>query len=112
MHTLFSGCAYPGHGPVIEDGKTRILEYISHRQQRENQVLEILNSSAGSASITGREDELTAMEIVKLIYKDVPEVLHASAEHGILQILWKLREEKVKHDVASELWSIKGKPLQ
>ena len=48
------------------------------------------------------------MEVVKLIYKDVSEELHVPAERGILQILWKLRdEEKVKNDVASGLWSIR-----
>ena len=29
---------YPGHGPVIGDGKTVIEEYIKHRNAREQQV--------------------------------------------------------------------------
>ena len=29
---------YPGHGPVIEEGVTKVKEYIEHRNAREKQV--------------------------------------------------------------------------
>ena len=40
---------YPGHGPVIEDGRPRMEHYISHRLERENQVVEALKKSSGEA---------------------------------------------------------------
>ncbi|KAI1080286.1 putative metallo-beta-lactamase domain protein [Whalleya microplaca] len=86
MENLVSGRAYPGHGPVIPESRATIAEYISHRHQREVQVLETLGS-------TGDTKAWTAMELVKVIYKDVPESLHLPAANGVGQILRKLREE-------------------
>ncbi|OCK84921.1 Metallo-hydrolase/oxidoreductase [Lepidopterella palustris CBS 459.81] len=105
MSGQFSGRAYPGHGPVIEDGKGKVLEYIQHRRQREEQVLAVLSS----------EDEehkqgWKSMVIVKIIYKDYPENLHAPAERGVLQILEKLAKEgKVVRHENGELWAINRK---
>ncbi|KAG0324501.1 hypothetical protein BGZ99_001749 [Dissophora globulifera] len=36
---------YPGHGPVIEDGPSKIREYIKHRLDRERQIMGVLSSS-------------------------------------------------------------------
>ena len=100
MSKQFGGRAYPGHGPVIEDGRAKILEYIEHRKQREKQVLDVL---AGD-----KEGGWTSMDIVKIIYKDYPENLWEPAEHGVLQILHKLQDEgKVAYDEAKETWSLK-----
>ncbi|CAM1503742.1 Fc.00g013330.m01.CDS01 [Cosmosporella sp. VM-42] len=90
MRPLFKGRAYPGHGPVIEDGPAKITEYIAHRRQREEQVVQTLRSRGLDAD----SDRLwTAMELVKVIYKDVPENLHLAARGGVLQILDKLQNE-------------------
>ncbi|KAJ4348570.1 uncharacterized protein N0V89_009948 [Didymosphaeria variabile] len=85
MATQFTGRAYPGHGPVIADGPAKVREYIAHRKQREKQVLDVLGEE--------REGGWTAMDIVKIIYKDYPENLWAPAEKGVLQILRKLESE-------------------
>jgi ribonuclease/clavin/mitogillin len=109
MKSMFSGRAYPGHGPVIEDGKAKILEYIQHRQQREDQVLEVLRSpkAPGGTGRLANGDDWDPMEIVKVIYKDVPENLHIPAHGGILQVLWKLRkEDKVCEDSSTKRWRI------
>ena len=89
MRRLFRGRAYPGHGPVLEDGPGKIAEYIAHRRQREEQVVRTLRSGDEGAG-TGA---WTPMQLVKVIYKDVPEVLHLAACGGVLQVLAKLEAE-------------------
>jgi ribonuclease/clavin/mitogillin len=102
MSKQFKGCAYPGHGPIIEDGPAKILEYIKHRKQREKQVIDVLGQD--------HEDGWTSMDIVKVIYKDYPENLWEPAERGILQILDKLQKEgRVTHDKEKKTWALSGK---
>ena len=116
MQTCFSGRAYPGHGAVAEDGKAKIVQYINHRQQRENEVLRVLkfgtlevsdaNNSGGEPS-PDRQSSWTPLELVKVIYRDVPEALHLPASHGVTQVLLKLESEgKVAHDEVSGRWSL------
>ncbi|KAI8939326.1 hypothetical protein NX059_003116 [Plenodomus lindquistii] len=102
MSKAFGGRAYPGHGPVIDNGPAKILEYIKHRKQREKQVLDVLAKD--------KEGGWTSMDIVKVIYKDYPENLWEPAERGILQILEKLKgENKVTFDEAKGTWGLSGK---
>lgn len=98
MKSMFQGRAYPGHGPVIEDGPAKIAEYIAHRRQREDQVVRTLVAKPGSASPNASAESEApsawrAMELVKVIYRDVPENLHQAACGGVLQILHKLMME-------------------
>lgn len=88
MKDLFHGRAYPGHGEIINNGVGRIVEYINHRRQREEQVIQVMKgvNTNGSRSWTG-------MDIVKIVYKDVREDLHMAACAGVLQILGKLEHE-------------------
>lgn len=102
MAKQFKGRAYPGHGPVIENGPGKVLEYIKHRKQREKQVLDVLGQE--------KDDGWTSMDIVKIIYKDYPENLWAPAEAGVIQILKKLEGEgKVVKDESKGTWSLAGK---
>ncbi|KAF1362584.1 Metallo-hydrolase/oxidoreductase [Lizonia empirigonia] len=101
MSKQFKGRAYPGHGPVIDDGPAKIGEYIKHRKQREQQVLGVLTEK--------KEAGWTSMNIVKIIYKDYPESLWEPAEKGVLQILDKLKGEgKVIRDEKGT-WSLSEK---
>jgi len=73
---------YPGHGPVVEDGVSKLDEYIEHRAERERQVVDALE-----AGLT----DVKAM--VKRIYADIPEALHPMAERSVLAHLEKLEAE-------------------
>ncbi|KAB8293251.1 hypothetical protein EYC80_007583 [Monilinia laxa] len=112
MKGLFSGRAYPGHGAVIEDGPSKIGEYIRHRKERESQVIQVLKSAKNKPGIAISSDEeadkWTSMEIVKIIYRDVPENLHVPANGGIVQILHKLQaDEKVVKE--QDGWKLKAR---
>ncbi|KAK5625502.1 hypothetical protein RRF57_001218 [Xylaria bambusicola] len=108
MERLVSGRAYPGHGPVLSQARAKIAEYISHRHQRELQVIETLSSAKDSSSST--TGAWTPMELVKVIYRDVPEELHIPASHGVVQILKKLlAEDKVVLE-DGDRWRLKERP--
>ncbi|PKS10873.1 hypothetical protein jhhlp_002630 [Lomentospora prolificans] len=90
MKELFKGRAYPGHGPVLEDGPAKIAEYVQHRKDREAQVVKLLTSPRPD---TGERGAWTIMDLVKVIYNDVPTELHVPASRGVMQILTKLEGE-------------------
>jgi ribonuclease/clavin/mitogillin len=105
MCHLFNGRAYPGHGPLIEDGPGKLTEYIQHRQERENQVIQTLQS----ASATG-DGLWSAMDVVEAIYRDVPPALHIAAHGGVLQILHKLKAHGMVEQGGDDLWRITPSP--
>ncbi len=85
---------YPAHGPVIRDAKGKIREYIAHRELRERQVLAAL-----------KDGPLEVPAIVKRIYTDVPQFLHAAAAQSVRSHLKKLqREGRVAEDGA--IWAV------
>jgi len=53
---------YPGHGPVVENPIPHIQYYIKHRQQRENDILQMLNEE-------NNDKAKTEIDIVKELYK-------------------------------------------
>ncbi|KAK0713801.1 metallo-beta-lactamase superfamily protein [Lasiosphaeria miniovina] len=105
MMGLFKGRAYPGHGPVISDGPGKIAEYIQHRKQREEQVVQTLRTENPAGGYAW-----TPMELVKVIYSDVPVDLHPAAAAGVLQILQKLQREG-KVSVDGEKWTLTGRSV-
>lgn len=110
MRVLFGGRAYPGHGPVVEDGPAKIVEYICHRHLREEQVLQTMQTKRHSAAGLVDDNLWTAMAIVKVVYSHVSEDLHAAACGGVLQILRKLQREGrvVRHE--KDEWCLKDRP--
>lgn len=76
--------AWPAHGPVIEDPIALIDYYVTHRRQREEQVLAALE--AGDATV----DAITAR-----IYTDLKPALIPMARESVLAHLVKLEENQV-----------------
>jgi glyoxylase-like metal-dependent hydrolase (beta-lactamase superfamily II) len=82
MLALAPSRIYPAHGPLIANAEAKLREYIAHRNAREAQILAALGS--GDADVK---------TIVKRVYTDVPEVLHAAAGHSVAAHLRKLERE-------------------
>lgn len=77
---------YPGHGNIIDDPVERIAQYISHRNQREAQIMSVFEQQPSATF-----DE---MDIVKQIYKETPEHLWKAAAYNVNHHLQKLLVEK------------------
>ena len=75
---------YPGHGPVVEDPDPVLAYYKEHRLEREQQVLDAID-----------DGDATVPEMVKRIYVDYDESLHAAAALSVMAHLVKLRDEGV-----------------
>ncbi len=89
----------PGHGPVVVEGQRRIQSYISHRQERERQVL-----AAIARGLTDVE------EIVREVYpRNLPKGLHRAAAGNVMTHLAKLVKEGVVEQTPVA-YSIKGSP--
>lgn len=107
METLFAGRAYPGHGPVVDDGPARIREYVAHRRAREEQIVATLR---GANEAAGGRAAWEPMELVQVIYRDVPENLHLPALGGVVQVLQKLRQEGRASEDADGRWILGDRP--
>lgn len=86
---------YPGHGLEIKNAQDTIQGYLDHRQAREDQIIRVMRGKC-----------LTAMDIVKVIYKDVREDLHLAAAYGISQHLDKLQKEGRVIEQDDDAWKL------
>jgi glyoxylase-like metal-dependent hydrolase (beta-lactamase superfamily II) len=82
--TLDVAVVYPAHGPAIHAPRERIESYLAHRALRDQQILDGLRD--GARDIPG---------LVRRIYVDVPEFLHAAAAMSVSAHLRKLEREGV-----------------
>ena len=73
---------FGGHGPAIANPYRKVDEYISHRMDREQKILEAV-----------RQHSATPKEIVAQVYTDVSPKAHAMAERAVLAHLEKLIED-------------------
>jgi glyoxylase-like metal-dependent hydrolase (beta-lactamase superfamily II) len=71
-----------GHGPAVATPYQKIDEYISHRLEREQNILAAVRAGA-----------TTPKEIVAQVYTDVSPKAHAMAERAVLAHLEKLRDD-------------------
>ncbi|CAE6444981.1 unnamed protein product [Rhizoctonia solani] len=77
---------HPGHGPTVppESSKSHIETYISHRQARENQIVDVFKKSHGKTSVG---------HIVESLYAEYPRTLWPAAAHSVSLHLQKLEVE-------------------
>ena len=75
---------YPAHGPVIRNPREKVEAYLAHRALRDEQILAGL-----------RDGVRTVPELVRRIYTDVPEFLHAAAAISVQAHLRRLEKEGV-----------------
>src|SRR5829696_842797 len=73
---------FGGHGPAIATPYKKIDEYISHRLERERNILQAVRSGASNPK-----------EIVTSVYTDVSPKAHGMAERAVLAHLEKLRDD-------------------
>jgi len=82
MEELRPRVIYPGHGQVVFDAQAKLEEYLTHRAEREQQVLAAL------------EDGLsTIADMVLEIYEECPEEVRPLAARSVLAHLLKLEHE-------------------
>lgn len=82
MRDLGPRAIYPGHGPVVFDAVGKLDEYLAHRAEREQQVLDALTEGLG-----------TIEEMVERIYAEYPTDVRPLAARSVLAHLDKLVAE-------------------
>lgn len=73
----------PGHGPLVENPREYITEYIQHRNEREQQILAVLAEGG----------EMTSWDIMMKIYTDIDTRLRRAADGNVRTHLRKLEKE-------------------
>jgi len=95
LRALGSRRIFPAHGPVVEDPRARIDEYLAHRALRDVQILEALG-----AGLTQTAD------MVRRIYVDIPEFLHRAAGVSVEAHLRRFEKQgRVRRD--GDAWSLR-----
>jgi glyoxylase-like metal-dependent hydrolase (beta-lactamase superfamily II) len=91
----------PAHGHIIDDPRAKLDDYLTHRLEREAQVLAALQGFGGEGADTAG--------LVEAIYTDVPEFLWPVARFSVWAHLRKLADEgsasAVDRDDPDSTWS-------
>lgn len=80
---------YPAHGPTIDGAaacKTKLEDYLQHRQLREDQIVGVLRA--------GSEQGMSAIEVVRKVYAGMDDKTWQIALRPLTAHLRKLQEEK------------------
>jgi glyoxylase-like metal-dependent hydrolase (beta-lactamase superfamily II) len=85
---------YPAHGPQIRNPREKIEAYLAHRALRDEQIIAGLRAGVP-----------TVAALVKRMYRDVPEFLHAAAGMSVHAHLRRLEREGVVAR-AGEDWAL------
>jgi glyoxylase-like metal-dependent hydrolase (beta-lactamase superfamily II) len=87
---------YPAHGPAIHNPREKVESYLAHRALRDEQIIDGLRAGLSRVG-----------ELVKRMYVDVPEFLHAAAAMSVTAHLRRLEREGV---VATdgETWALRA----
>src|SRR5215467_914609 len=75
---------FGGHGPAVATPYRKIDEYISHRLEREQNILQAV-----------REGATDPKQIVARVYTDVSPKAYEMAERAVVAHLEKLRDDEV-----------------
>ena len=73
----------PGHGPLVNDPRERLQQYVDHRNMREQQILKTLEGGGAMSS----------WDIMLLLYPDIDKRLHRAADNNVRVHLNQLQEE-------------------
>lgn len=87
LRALSPDVLYPAHGPVVTDAGAKIDEYIQHRVEREQQVLEALQKAPAPSA-------LSSAQIVLEVYEELPFLLRLAAQKAVDKHLRKLEAER------------------
>ncbi|HEY6231772.1 MAG TPA: MBL fold metallo-hydrolase [Pyrinomonadaceae bacterium] len=83
---------FGGHGPAIANPYAKLDEYIAHRLDREQKILQAVRDGAA-----------TPKDIVAHVYTDVSPKAHAMAERAVLAHLEKLIEDGLVRETSESL---------
>jgi len=73
----------PGHGPLVNDPRERLQQYVNHRNMRERQILERLEGGGA----------LSSWEIMLQMYPDIDKRLRRAADNNVRVHLNQLESE-------------------
>jgi glyoxylase-like metal-dependent hydrolase (beta-lactamase superfamily II) len=87
---------YPGHGPIVPDAVAKLTEYLEHRRQRVQQVVDAL-TTRGPAT----PDELAAA-----IYTEIPAKMLPMAARNVRANLDMLLSQRQVERLPDERWQL------
>jgi glyoxylase-like metal-dependent hydrolase (beta-lactamase superfamily II) len=97
LQTLGACTIYPGHGPIVADGAAKLAEYLTHRAEREQQIVDVLRTGPRSTDA-----------VVRAVYVDVSPPLIGHAARNVRAHLGKLADEGRVACDADGRWRLLG----